>query len=112
VNWTHRCMIVPAAYAPLAQALASGLAGEAGANMWTTPLSATGQMPASHHISTGLIQEEFAALMADADAVYAAAGGTVPLADIQALLAASDIAEAEPHARMAELGLKMIQEAA
>jgi hypothetical protein len=111
MSWTHRTMIVPAAYAPLTRQLAEGLAGESGANMWTTPLSATGANPPTHYISTGLIQDNFAALMLDAEAIYEAAEGAVPLATIQAMLAASDITESEPHARMAELGLQMVQEA-
>jgi hypothetical protein len=114
MSWVQRTMIVTAAQAPLARALTAGLAGASGTNMFATPLSATGALPATHYISTGLIQDSFAALLEDADAVYAAAqqaGAPVTLAQINALLTASDLSEDEPFAAMARLGVKMIPEA-
>lgn len=106
-------MIVLADDAPLARALASELAGEPGSNMWAIALSPTGQLPTTHYISTGLIQQEFAAMMADANAIYAACqqiGSATTLADIQALLASSDITGADSFVRLTELGLQMVQD--
>jgi hypothetical protein len=107
-------MIVPAAYAPLARALCVGLAGESGEGMFETGLSANGVAPATHFISSGHIRAEFADLMANATAVHAAAqavGSQVTLQQIQALLSASDISDADlepPFAAMARKGLRMV----
>lgn len=113
MSWVHRTMIITAAYAPLARALTAGLAGESGSNMFATPLSADGALPASHYVSAGLIQDNFAALMVDADGIYAAcqaAGNPVALETIQGLVAASDITDEEPFAAFERLGLQMIHE--
>jgi hypothetical protein len=107
--YVHRCMIVPVAYAELARSLAAGLAGTGGENMWITPLSASGMLPATHYISTGFIGAEFAVMMSDAQAIYDAASGTVPRATIEAMLAASDISEEEPFPAINRLGLKLVQ---
>jgi hypothetical protein len=112
MSWVHRSMIVPLANVDLARSMTAGLAGPSGTNMFTTPLSASGALPASHFISAGLIQDTFAALLTDANATFAAcqqAGLAVTLAQIQALLAASTIDAGEPFAVMARLGLQMIQ---
>ena len=63
MSWTHRCLIVPAAHVKFARQLPRAIAGPSGAGMWTTPLSPTGSKPATHFISAGLIDEQFAALM-------------------------------------------------
>jgi hypothetical protein len=124
---SRRCMIVENAHAPLARALAVGLAGDAGDRMWITPLSPTGNLPATHWITEGIISDEFAALMplwevaedgtlaqvspGMADAVYAQAqalGSPVTLAQINALFAHCDITSQEPFTAMARLGLKMV----
>ena len=61
--WTHRTIIVPAALVDAARAACAGLAGPGGSNMFVTPLSATGLFPASHYISSGLIEDQFASLL-------------------------------------------------
>ena len=109
---TFRTMIVPAAHTPLARALSEGLAGNAGARMFTTELASTDAGPATHYISTGQIQEEFALMMADANLVFAAcqaAGSPATLAQVQAMLAASDVSEDEPFAAMTRLGMVMVR---
>jgi hypothetical protein len=107
-------MIVPAAHVALARSLAAGLAGPAGQGMWTTGLSATGAAPATHFISAGQIAYEFAYLMTSAEALYGAAmeaGLEVEFDAIEAMLAASLIREdADPHAVIDELGLKIVSE--
>ena len=62
--------------------------GAGGEGMFVTPLSSTGQYPATHYISSGLIPEELDALLA-----------TIP--DI-------DISDEEAFVAMERLGLKMI----
>jgi hypothetical protein len=114
VSWTHRTLVVPAAHAALARSLSEGLAGPSGAGMYSTGLSATGKAPASHFVSAGLVQDQYAALMADADLVLAAcaqAGVTVDATAVRALIAAAVIREDDdPHAVLAELGLQIISE--
>lgn len=63
-DWTHRTIIVPAAYAPMARALAeaAGPAGS-GAGMFQAMLSPTAGKPPTHYISAGLIWPEFAYLL-------------------------------------------------
>ena len=62
--------------------------GAGGDGMFLTPLSATGNYPATHYISSGVIPEELDALLV-----------TVP--DI-------DISDEEPFVAMERLGLNMI----
>ena len=50
-DYTHRTIIVPAAFQQLAQGLCEAIAeGDAGKGMFTTGLSATGETPATHYI--------------------------------------------------------------
>ena len=125
--YVQRCLIVPAAYAPLARALCDGLApGGSGAGMLATPLSINGALPATHFIAQGMIEDTFAALLpltafdtegvpaiatGQPETIVALAQGAVTLAQINALLAAIDVTEQDPHTAMGRLGLKMIQEA-
>lgn len=112
MSWVNRCMIVPASLQPLAQGLAYGLAGESGAAMWTTGLSPTGAAPATHYVSTGLIEDTFAALLADPDAMFAAAQAaeaSVTLDQCQALVTNSDVSEEAPFDAFARLGLQLVQ---
>ena len=126
-HYVNRCLIVPAAYAPLARALCDGLApGGAGAGMLATPVSITGALPATHFIAQGMIEDAFAALLPlvsfDAEGVPTTipgqpetivelAAGAVTLAQAKALLNAIEVSEQEPFAAMARKGLKLIQEA-
>lgn len=61
--WVHRTIIVPAPLVEAARAACAGLAGPGGSGMFTTPLSATGMFPATHYISSGLIEDQFASLL-------------------------------------------------
>lgn len=61
--WVHRTIIVPAALVDAARAACAGLAGPGGSGMFTTPLSVTGTLPASHYISSGMIEAPFASLL-------------------------------------------------
>jgi len=128
---TDRCIIIPASAQAKAQALCAGLAGPAGAGMFITGLSASGNAPATHYISAGPISSDMAALLpcksvtTDAQgnqqitmtpghpelvpALADKAGITVTRAQIDALYAAIDVSDQEPFAAMARLGLKLVQ---
>ncbi len=68
-------MIVPVDHVDLARSLCATLAGDGGSGMFTTALSATGDDPPTHYISSGLIESDFSDLLplielpADADPV-------------------------------------------
>lgn len=127
MSWVHRCLIVPAEHADLARVLCETLAGPGGAGMFTTPLSPTGQEPATHFISSGLLDEQFAQLLplaefqTDAEPVIypgqpeliaqmaADQGMVVTSEQVQALLAASDVTEQEAFTALARLGLQIVQ---
>lgn len=125
-----RTMILPAATTPVAQQIAAALS-PAGAGMWTTPLSTTGQEPATHYISTGFIGEDFAYMVpeqmweqdkeglwscvanegGDASAVYdacVAAELAITLADIEAVFAPADVTAQDPFVAMQRLGLSIV----
>lgn len=108
-NWTHRTMIVPAQFVELARALAAGLEPEAAAGMWTTPLSATGEEPATHYISAANSSPIIPALMADPELLHAACDKHVTLEQCAALLAASDVSEEDAYTAMARVGLMMVR---
>lgn len=127
----HRTIIVPKAKQALSQSLCAGLAGNAGAGMFVTGLSATGKAPATHYISSGPISTEMAALLpcktvtTDKDgktvvttapgmpdavpALATKAGLSTTKTKITALYAAIDVSDQEPFAAMARLGLQMVQ---
>lgn len=110
MDYTFRTMILPAEHVPMAQALAEGVSGPAGSGMWTTGLSASGEEPATHYVSTGMIGIEFAAMLVDADALYAACqsvGAPITLEQCQALVSAADVSEEQPFDAFARMGLKM-----
>lgn len=112
MSWVHQTMIVPATNVILARTITAGVGGDAGNNMFQTPLSPSGTGTATHYISAGLIESTFAALLTDANATYTAcqkANVVASLADIQTLLNVSTIDTGEPFAIMAKLGLKLIQ---
>ncbi|MEN6629463.1 MAG: hypothetical protein ABFC42_07450, partial [Sulfuricella sp.] len=91
----------------------------------TTALSATGQDPATHYISSGLIEQSFADLLplliqtetgmekinqGQPEIIHAAAqqaGLTIDQQDIERLLAAVDVSEEPPAEALGRLGLAM-----
>ena len=111
MSYVHRCMIVPAAQAPLARELVVTLAGAPAANMFTTGLSATGDIPFTHYISTGMIEEQFAAVLAD-PALMAmlcnSVGRAITEPECTALLTACDVSAEEPQMALARIGLSML----
>ena len=132
-DWAFRTLVTTAATTPLARDIAATLSPTAGQNMWLTGLSATGNAPATHYVSTGLISPEFAALVpeqmweqdengdwvqtgstpGDPVACYdlcVASGMTVTQAQVNAVYAASDVTQQEPFTAFGRLGLAMVQE--
>ena len=131
-DWAFRTLICTAATTPLARDIAATLSPTGGQTMWLTGLSATGNAPATHYVSTGLISPEFAALVpeqvweqdANGDWVQTgstpgdpvlcyqmcvAAGMTVTQAQINAVYAAADVTAQEPFVAFGRMGLKMVQ---
>lgn len=126
-----RTMVVPAANVSLARSLASTIDPAGSSNMFVTGLSATGQEPATHYVSTGLIAETFAAPLplqtweqqdsgwvlvdsqpGDAALVVEKAAEnemTVTQAEVQALFDASDVTTQEPFVAFERLELKIVQ---
>jgi hypothetical protein len=131
--WSFRTLITTAATTPLARDIAATLSPTAGQNMWLTGLSATGNAPATHYVSTGLISPEFAMLVPEqmweqdengdwvqtgsspGDPVMCyemcvAGGLTVTQAQVNAVYAAADVTQQEPFVAFARMGLLMVQE--
>lgn len=128
--WVHRTIIVPAAIAGAARAACAGLAGPGGSNMFTTPISPTGEAPPTHYISSGLIEAPFADLLPLTSVTYAEdgtpsteirpgnvaltvqlatdAGLTITAAEVSAMLAAVDVSEQSAEGALARLGLRII----
>ena len=126
-TWVHRNLIVVDAYVALARGLASGIAGASAQGMWSVPLSATGTLPATHWISVGLMDEDFANLLplttydeegnpttqpGQPETIVALSeqlGQPVPLAAVEALLNSAQITLDEGQAGIARAGLVMVQ---
>ena len=133
-DWSFRTLICTAATTPLARDIAATLSPSGGQQMWLTGLSATGNAPATHYVSTGLISPEFAALVPEqtweqdengnwvqtgstpGDSVLCyqmcvAAGMSVTQAEVDAVYAAADVTAQEPFVAFSRMGLVMVQEA-
>lgn len=108
--WTHRTIIVPDAVVVPARMACEALAGAGGSGMYSVPLSPTGDLPATHWISSGLIEQDFADLLANPDALAAVAtqAGLDP-APLVAIVEAADISEEPWTDALARLGLQLCQ---
>lgn len=132
-----RTMIIPDAIVVQARSLADSF-GPAASGMWTTALSPTGTLPATHWISSGYIGDDFAAIMPfaheetasseDRDgyttvwvgdpydpaafiALAEAAGATSPPVEvIMQIMSVVDVSDQPPFVAMDRLGLKMMKE--
>lgn len=125
---TYRCIIVPDAQVQYARDISAAAAGTAGAGMYTTPLSSTGELPATHWISAGLISQSFADMLPltvfPQDSGPITTPGTPLLVadlatandypttrdDVQALFDVSDVTEQDAFTAMARLGLTLASE--
>lgn len=131
MTYAERTIIVTAEWQPLAQQLCAAIAeGAAGENMFTTGLSATGALPATHYVSNGPIAQEFADLLplttytedgsttepGNVQAIEylaAQAGLTVEPGAIAALLESAHVTDVQaigPFEVFAKLNLKIAQE--
>ena len=129
--YTNLTIIIPAAAQALAQGLCVAAAGEAGAGMFTTGLSATGEAPATHFISSGAIETQFADILplstiTTADEVETVsktsgnieaimymvtnAGAGVTQLQVSELLLDLDVSEQPPFVALDRLGLKIVTE--
>lgn len=126
-----RTIIIPASAQANAQKLCAGLSPNGGQGMFVVGLSASGNAPATHYVSSGPISDEMAALLpcksvtTDAEgnqqitttpgmpeavpALAAKAGITVTLAAIKTLYASIDVSDQEPFAAMARLNLQIVR---
>lgn len=123
MEYQFRTIIIPAQSAPAARALAAAL-DAAGVGMWSTSLSPTGQLPATHFISSGMLGTAFVDLLPFNDpelpqspgipefiaTMAAQVGIDITLEQVTALFAAADSTCQEPHQAMARLGLHLISE--
>ena len=109
-TWTHRTIIVPDLVVVPARMACEALAGAGGSGMYSVPLSPTGELPATHWISSGLIEQDFADLLASPDALAAVAtqAGLDP-APLVAIVAASDITDDPTDVALVRLGLQLCQ---
>jgi hypothetical protein len=119
-QWTHRNIIVPAAVVEQARTLCAALAGSGGEDMFTAPLSATGELPATHYISSGLIWNEFAEML-PLDVLETServTGNTeavvetypeVSLTDINNLLKLVVVTEGDPFVTLEKLQLQLVR---
>lgn len=122
--WLFRTMIVPDQIVTTVRTLADSF-GPAAANMFTTPLSPTGELPATHWVSTGQIGDDFAQIMplshfvdevwitepysAAAFVALAEASGVTapPVEAIEAIMGMVDVSDQPPFEAMERLGLKL-----
>lgn len=119
-TYVHRFMVVPDAHVATAREIATTLADPGAADgMWDSGLSADGSLPATHWVSTGMIDAAFAGLLGDAPTTFYAyqqAGGTkLALADVQALYDATPIgsfirddAQDREFVCLADIGLRLV----
>lgn len=122
--WVHRTIIVNADQAELARSLCAALAGPAGEGMFNTPLSSSGDLPATHYISAGMLEDTFASLLpnqlegeqldpGNPSMIVQLAqqlGAEVTEAVVNDLLSSAYVSEAAPQAVLSFLNLTIIQE--
>ena len=128
---SFRTIVIPASVAVNARNLCKGLAPGSGDGMFLTGLSATGNAPATHYVSSGTISDEMAALLpcktvtkdaegndvittspgmpAAVPALATKAGLSTTKAKITTLYASIDVSDQPPFEAMARLGLQMVQ---
>ena len=101
MSLVHRCMIIPAALQEQCQTIPEASC------MWTTGLSPTGAAPATNYISSGLVDQTFADLLASPVALVAA--GLTP-EEAKSIVSGMHISEDEPHSAIAHMGLSLVVE--
>ena len=118
MTWIFRTLVAPASVVEQARNLGDCM-HPAAAGMFTTPLSTTGAYPATHYVSSGLIEDVWIGPLSDPAILYAAAQQgaidqgltlTATYEDAVALLTEGDISEEAPELVYARLGLVMCRE--
>lgn len=111
--WVHKTIVVADSVVDQARSLCEQLAGAGGAGMFATDLSADGNEPASHWVSSGMILQDFATMLENPAIVYAAAqqaGIELPQGSVEALLSQCDISDEQAETSLARLGLQYVVE--
>lgn len=128
-----RTMVVPADQAPLARSIANMFAGGSDQHMWIVGLSADGQAPATHYISTGAVPEAYQVMApcqtwevdkdgnwvmtdeypGDPVTIYEACQAADPpvpctQAEVEELFLDADVTDQGPWTAMSRLGLKPV----
>ena len=114
--WTHRTLICPASIVAQARNIGDCL-HPAASGMFVSPLSPSGSAPATHYVSSGLIEDLWLPALSDPDTLYAAAqygasqqgiALTATHADCVTLLTAGDISSDAWQVACARLGLQQV----
>ena len=111
--WVHKTIIVADAVVDQARSLCEQLAGTGGAGMFSTALSADGDEPATHWISSGPILQDFATMLENPAMVYTAAeqaGIELTAGSVEASLSQCDISDEQAETTLARLGLQYVVE--
>ena len=111
MSWTYRVMIIPVQIRDQVASLCEAIGGEAGSNMFNSPLSQDNGLTVTHYASAGMIGEEFASLLTSASAIYDVAQNlniAIDLAAIEAILEAAIIDERPASIVLAENNLTVI----
>lgn len=111
--WVHKTIVVSDAVVEQARSLCEQLAGAGGAGMFSTALSADGNEPATHWISSGLIEDQFATMLENPAIFHTAAeqaGIELPAGSIEALLSQCDISDDQAEVAFERLGVQTVQE--
>lgn len=112
INWTHRTLVVPITIVEACRTLCAA-ATTAGENMFTTGLSADGTAPATHYVSSGLLDVTFASLLDSPEYMalgLEALGIDVSLEQCEVILSMSDVSDESAFNVLERLELKLIQE--
>ena len=116
MNWQHRTLIIPIAFAEPARAACMALTGSASEGLFTTLLYPEGGTEATHAISSGYIAGEFADLLPCGDQpgntealleLLKSVEFPITTEELTQLLSIIDISEEESYAAMARLGLSL-----
>ena len=105
-------MIVLATHVELARTIAYSLSSRA-AGMFVAGLSATGNDPATHYVSSGWIAQQFVTVVSNANIMFAACqsvGLSTTLEECQDLVTSSVVSAEDPFLIFDQLGLKPIPE--
>lgn len=124
--YTSLTIILPLAAQALAQGLCVAAAGEAGSGMFVVGLSPTGEAPATHYISSGGIETQFADILpittgegeitkstgniAAVMYIVASSGDEMPESMITDLFDQLDVSYQLPFEAMARCGLQLVTE--